>query len=754
MKKILLSIVAAIMAITSVQAERIDYPGPTDEGRLSTAIYIDGDGFKAICWCYNDDMTAEYQVISYTLGKDLNIVIPNTVSKNGKTYTVTDLLGVMSNQVVSITLPAGLKKLRAHILENEPITLIDIPASVDSIGNYAFNNCQLNSLIMLNSSLKAIGDFSFCSNQLEIVNIPASVEHIGVSAFQSNNMTSLTLNEGLTEIGGAAFADNNIADVLLPSTLNSIGVGAFASNKMNEIVIPDAVTSLGERAFAYCPLTNITFGGGVKVLEPEVFLGALDSLQTLTVHDGVEEIGDETFKGCYKLAQVELPSSLKRIGNNAFYSTAIASLTTPASIGESAFENCYNLTSVTLLDGAEYVGPRAFRDDAALTEFTAGRSLKSIGESAFCGCEQMGKAYLGEQLQTIGDNAFDECKSLADVTMPETVEQIGNYAFFSAPVRELTTAANIGTGAFQNCDSLRSVIFLDGVETIGKAAFSHADSLETVVFPNTLVSIGDEAFQQNVNLRVINLPKGVKKIGKDAFYWCVQAERIILSDLDTIPDGAFAYCGSYTKKIGELQIPKSVKCIGRRTFIGLPISKLSIGEAVDSIGEEAFANNDKISSIIAYPATAPRSAKNAFDYVPTTAVVTVPCSALESYRTEWNHFTNFTGVVAIQGISEDEMKGKVTVTFSGDCASSVAVLYAEANDGFAFDHWSDGNTDNPRVITSTEPQTFIAYFKGAVTGIEQIPVPQDNARKYLINGQIYIVLPDGKTYNAQGAEMR
>ena len=708
MRKFLLSIVAAIMAITSVQAERIDYPGPTDEGRLSTAIYIDGDGFKAICWCYDDDMTAEYQVISYTLDKDLNIVIPNTVSKNGKTYTVTDLLGVMSNQVVSITLPAGLKKLRAHILENEPITLIDIPASVDSIGNYAFNNCQLNYLIMLNSSLKAIGDFSFYRNQLEIVNIPASVEHIGVSAFQANNMTSLTLNEGLTEIGGAAFADNNIADVLLPSTLNSIGVGAFASNKMNEIVIPDAVTSLGERAFAYCPLTNITFGGGVKVLEPKVFLGALDSLQTLTVHDGVEEIGDETFKGCYKLAQVELPSSLKRIGNNAFYSTAIASLTTPASIGESAFENCYNLTSVTLLDGAEYVGPRAFRYDAALTEFTAGRSLKSIGD----------------------------------------------YAFFSAPVRELTTAANIGTGAFQNCDSLRSVIFLDGVETIGDAAFFHADSLETVVFPNTLVSIGDEAFQQNVNLRVINLPKGVKKIGKNAFYWCVQAERIILSDLDTIPDEAFAYCGSYTKKIGELQIPKSVKCIGRQTFIGLPISKLSIGEAVDSIGKEAFANNDKISSIIAYPATAPRSAKDAFDYVPTTAVVTVPCSALESYRTEWDHFTNFTGVVAIQGISEDEMKGKVTVTFSGDCASSVAVLYAEANDGFAFDHWSDGNTDNPRVITSTEPQTFIAYFKEITEGIEQIPVPQDNARKYMINGQIYIVLPDGKTYNAQGAEMR
>jgi hypothetical protein len=84
----------------------------------------------------------------------------------------------------------------------------------------------------------------------------------------------------------------------------------------------------------------------------------------------------------------------------------------------------------------------------------------------------------------------------------------------------------------------------------------------------------------------------------------------------------------------------------------------------------------------------------------------------------------------------------------------VAVLYAEANDGFAFDHWSDGNTDNPRVITSTEPQTFVAYFKDTKEGIEQIPTPQDNARKYMINGQIYIALPDGKVFDVRGLRVR
>ena len=757
-KKFLL-IIAALWATTTVRATRIDYTGPTrGDDALSSVVYLSGDGYNAVCWCYDEDMTAEYQVISYTLDKELNIIIPNTVSKNEKTYTITDVLAFMSDKVVSVSLPAGLKKLRAHILEGEPVTSIEIPASVDSIGDYAFYGCSQLSSLMLNNNLRFIGDYSFLGTKLNPLIIPVSVEQIGVGAFQNCAITSLTLNEGLTTIGGAAFADNNIESVTLPSTLNTIGVGAFGSNKISEIVIPDAVTSLGEQAFSYCPLKSITFGGGVKVLEPIVFFGSLSDLETLVVREGVEEISSAAFESCYKLANLTLPLSLKRIGEHAFYSTAITSLTTSASIAARAFESCEQLTAVTLVGGAEYIGERAFRYDTKLKEITVTSSLKSIGEIAFEGCDMLKKAHLGEQLLTIGDNAFYSCNALSDVKIPETVEEIGEYAFFYTSIRELKAAANVGKGAFKDCDSLRSVILLDGAKTIGEAAFYHADSLKTVIFPNTLESIGEDAFSQAVSIKNITLPKSLNKLGKGAFYWCVQAEQIILSNLvDTIPEQAFAYCGTYTQKIGELRIPNSVKVVADEAFIGLPIFKLTIGERVDSIGSQAFANCEKISSIIAYPETAPRTADNAFDYVPTTAVVTVPCSALESYRAEWSHFTNFIGVVAIQGLPEDEMKGKVTVTFSGDCANSVAVLYAEANEGYEFDHWSDGNKENPRVITSTESQTFIAYFKNQEEGINEVlsdQVSNSNARKILIEGKLFIAMPDGQIFNANGERVR
>ena len=40
------------------------------------------------------------------------------------------------------------------------------------------------------------------------------------------------------------------------------------------------------------------------------------------------------------------------------------------------------------------------------------------------------------------------------------------------------------------------------------------------------------------------------------------------------------------------------------------------------------------------------------------------------------------------------------------------------------------------------------------TGIEEIVAPADRAAKYLLNGNLYITAPDGKIYNAQGAEVK
>lgn len=53
-----------------------------------------------------------------------------------------------------------------------------------------------------------------------------------------------------------------------------------------------------------------------------------------------------------------------------------------------------------------------------------------------------------------------------------------------------------------------------------------------------------------------------------------------------------------------------------------------------------------------------------------------------------------------------------------------------------------------------EDMAFDAILEDAPEGIEQIPVPQDKARKYMIDGTIFIALPDGHVYNLNGIRVR
>ena len=78
------------------------------------------------------------------------------------------------------------------------ITSIEIPASVKTIGNRAFQNCY--SLISVTfdegSKLTSIGNNAFYYCGIESISIPASVETIGYGAFYNcSSLTSVTFDE-------------------------------------------------------------------------------------------------------------------------------------------------------------------------------------------------------------------------------------------------------------------------------------------------------------------------------------------------------------------------------------------------------------------------------------------------------------------------------------------------------------------------------------------------------------------------------
>ncbi len=86
---------------------------------------------------------------------------------------------------------------------------------------------------------------------------------------------------------------------------------------------------------------------------------------------------------------------------------------------------------------------------------------------------------------------------------------------------------------------------------------------------------------------------------------------------------------------------------------------------------------------------------------------------------------------------------------------TVLTIKAVAADGYRFETWSDGVTEAERDITVDADLTLTAEFVTANTGLDNISATDSQrARKVIINGQVFILTPDGKRYSVTGAELK
>ena len=98
-----------------------------------------------------------------------------------------------------------------------------------------------------------------------------------------------------------------------------------------------------------------------------------------------------------------------------------------------------------------------------------------------------------------------------------------------------------------------------------------------------------------------------------------------------------------------------------------------------------------------------------------------------------------------------------TVTGSGTYTSrATATLAAVPSADCHFVKWNDEVTDNPRTIILTEDMTLTAYFERIPDALDDVYETDrtPSATKVFENGQIYILLPDGRHYNLQGMEVK
>ena len=294
-----------------------------------------------------------------------------------------------------------------NIIIPETITYNNTTYSVTSIGDRAFDQCSGLTSVTIGNSVTSIGDRAFdqCSG-LTSVTIPNSVTTIGEEVFGNCSR----LNSVIVDKNNGTYDSRDNCNAIIKTSTNKLIVGC------KNTTIPNSVTSIGDRAFyGHSRLTSVTIPNSVTSIGKSAFEGC-SGLTSVTIGNSVTSIGEEAFYDCSGLTSVTIGNSVKFIGYAAFqYCSRLTSVTIPnsvTSIGEDAFCDCSGLTSVTIGNSVKFIGQEAFCCCSGLTSVTIPNSVISIGYGAFSDCSGLTSVTIGNSVTLIGEIAFSGCSGL------------------------------------------------------------------------------------------------------------------------------------------------------------------------------------------------------------------------------------------------------------------------------------------------------------------------------------------------------
>ena len=220
-----------------------------------------------------------------------NLVIPASVTYNGKVYTV-----------VGLDVDA--------LINSKKLLTLSLPATVTSIGNGAFTLCNALQSITVDAANPALTSYDgllYYRNPLTIAVVPRG------------KTGALELPDGLVEIPSGKFQKSSIESVIIPNSVTTIKDGAFSECKLLvDITIGNRVHTIERSAFMNdTALQVVQLPASVRTIGASAFLGCFH-LTYLTIKEGLTTIEESAFSGCSSLCGIYLPSTLTYIGNNAF----------------------------------------------------------------------------------------------------------------------------------------------------------------------------------------------------------------------------------------------------------------------------------------------------------------------------------------------------------------------------------------------------------------------------------------------------
>lgn len=553
----------------------------------------------------------------------------------------------MCENISSVDLGEGVKVLDSYSLSALPtLKSVKIPDSVTVIGEGAFYNCSALAAVEVGDNIEEIGKGAFQSTAL-FAPVESGENEVYVGTWliglRDCSATSFTLRENTTAIASYTFYGNkSIVKVNIPDSVVRIGKAAFSGSHITSAVLGEGVKHLGDEAFLGCGYLST------------VILGSYNADEGTIRRSSLISIGNSAFKNCIGIMKIEMPSSLKSVGSNAFLYSGLHFTASSGVVYAGGWAVGYNgnvSDTVFIKEDTVGIADYAFYACKPLREISIPMSVRTIGTGAFYNCESLIRVELPSTLEVIEDYTFYCCQSLEipalplylrsigrsafyqcgtnieakfrdtenDVLIiPSTVTSIGDYAFYGCGYRENASISeqinytyygideivfgdgvkSIGDYAFRDFSSIKR-IDLGNVEYIGGYAFYGCESLAEVDFGDSLIEIGQKAFYKCENLIRVNAPDTLVKIGARAFYKCTSLESCALGGVEYIGDYAFYGNTALT----AVYLSDSTKSIGKQAFRNCcELASITLGDKVEYVGAHAFYADRNLTVYISHQA--------------------------------------------------------------------------------------------------------------------------------------------------------
>lgn len=528
---------------------------------------------------YNKDKTIIYDI---PLNKK-----EITVDENVTVITLKDLNNIEKITFNSLVPP----DIDVSLLNNAELIVPDdayftyLMAYGNTIGNNTLktaNNAEDNydtSGDFISSKDKKI-IYSVKKGRSSIVYMPEEAETLKEGAFSNNkySMQIVVFGENIKSIEDNAFKDSSIDKLIFKGTVppeineNSFNEGTvvYVPEGLRQTYIDSWKEVLGQEACEalISPYTALIHkdnsGSDILSVDKEDILIKIGDIgdsfdESYAQENGLNlvEISNYAFYNCYSLTSIELPESVKKIGDFSFSGCINLKLGVINSkdniiIGFNAFENCNNLMYF-----ASNAMNASFLNDYYMFVLClyAPANADGYGYNWSCWDGRYYMTTIDGNKYLYGEDVSEE--GIASRFVRGTLLNNGNVEF-------LENTKEIGPYSFESCENVEEIILPDTLEIISEGAFS-GSGIKNIVIPENVYSIGAYTFDNCTELERVDINStALTELNEYLFYDCSKLKEVNFcenSNISEIRYYAFAGCD-----ITEITLPSLVTRLYNNIF--------------------------------------------------------------------------------------------------------------------------------------------------------------------------------------------